>query len=131
MKKQVAKEGSKSSTLPMDSIDEDTMLDEVQFLDLIKCIDKGLRALPATGQVGSLHRCIGLNASHSQWRHGLARQSLGCTSGLPWACLPCQPLAGGSCRRTVHGFLKRPQVVCLAQSSQGRATVLPMAWYRV
>ena len=72
MKKQVAKDGGKPSTLPVDSIDEDTMLDEAQFLDLIKCIDKGLRALPATGQVGCLHPSISRRASHPQWRHGTA-----------------------------------------------------------
>lgn len=74
MKKQVAKDGGKPSTLPMESIDEDTMLDEAQFLDLIKCIDKGLRALPATGQVGCLHLFMSLNTSHAQWGHGLAWQ---------------------------------------------------------
>ena len=66
MKKQVAKDGSKPSTLPMDSIDEDTMLDEAQFLELIKCIDNGLRALPATGQVGCLHHCCSFDALHAQ-----------------------------------------------------------------
>ena len=102
VRKQVAKDGGKPSTLPMDSIDEDTMLDEAQFLDLIKCIDKGLRALPATGQVGRLRRFISLDAflAHNQWRHSSAWNCLDAVQGC--IDLACRQ-AGDKCCCTVHG----------------------------
>ena len=40
---------------PLNELSDDTEISRTQFEDLLTKIDKGLRALPATAQVSSLH----------------------------------------------------------------------------
>ena len=54
---------------PLNELSDDTEISRTQFEDLLTKIDKGLRALPATAQVGSLHSKLIASSLFLEYQH--------------------------------------------------------------